>query len=234
MDSLSTRARLAGLLYLIVCLTGPVRLVYIPSVLLASSSPGNIAHDIAAHLSLMWTGVFCDLLTSTAELFLVLLLYRLLRDVEQEWATAMLVLGLKDVPIYFMNTLNDVGAILFAQGSNFLTAFEQPQREAMTMLFVTLHHYGVVINEIFFGLWLLPLGMLVYRSEFLPRVLGGWLIVNGFAYLAQNIAGILAPQYSSLVEAIAFPLQFGEVALVLWLLIMGAKPRIFPTRTAAA
>lgn len=230
MDSLSVRARIAGLMYLVVCLVGPVRLVYIPNVVLASDNAAAVARDIATHQSLMWTGIFCDLVTATVEVFLVLSLYRLMRDVQREWAVAMAVLGLMDVPIYFMNTLNDAGAVLFAKGADFLSAFDQPQREGMTMLFVTLHHYGTVINDVFWGLWLVPLGMLVYRSGFLPRFIGGWLVVNGFAYLAENISGILAPQYSSLVENIAFPLQFGEIAFVLWLLIMGARPSLFRLR----
>jgi Domain of unknown function (DUF4386) len=81
----------------------------------------------------------------------------------------------------------------------------------MTMLFLNLHHYGIVINEVFWGLWLLPFGLLVYKSGFLPRIIGAWLVLNCFAYLAQVVAGIL------------FPLQFGELAIMLWLLIVGAK-----------
>ncbi|MEO9263489.1 MAG: DUF4386 domain-containing protein [Candidatus Baltobacteraceae bacterium] len=223
MDSLNMRARIAGLLYLVVCIVGPVRLIYIPSVLFVAGSAPATAHNIAAHVGLMWTGIFCDLVTATTEVFLVLALYRLLGDVNRNWAITMLVLGLLDIPIYFMNTLNDVGAVLFARGAGFLSAFEQPQRDAMSMLFVTFHHYGVVINEVFWGLWLLPLGMLTYRSTFLPRILGVWLIFNGFAYLAQSVSGILFPQYNALVENITFPNQLGEVAFVLWLISMGAR-----------
>jgi len=112
----------------------------------------------------------------------------------------MLVLGLMDVPIFFVNSLNDVGALLFARGADFLPAFGEPQREAMVMLFLRLHHYGEVVNEVFWGLWLLPFGMLVYKSRFLPRLLGVWLMLNCFAYLAQNVTGILLPQYAAVVN----------------------------------
>ena len=225
MDSLNMRARVAGFLYLIVCLVGPVRLVYIPSVLFVSGNAALTAQNIASHQGLMWGGIFCDLVTSSAEVFVALSLYRLLGELNRNWAFCMVALALLDVPIYFMNTLNDVGAVLFARGADFLSPFTHAQQQAMTMLFVSLHHYGMVVNEVFFGLWLMPLGMLVYRSGFLPRLLGAWLIVNGFAYLAENVCGILLPQASDLVGTIAFPLQFGEVAFVLWLLVMGARPK---------
>lgn len=93
----------------------------------------------------------------------------------------------------------------------------------MVMLFLNLHHYGAIVNEMFWGLWLIPLGVLTYRSGFLPRFLGICLILNAFAYLAQNITGILWPQYLDAVANAAFPVQFGEVAFMLWLLIMGAR-----------
>jgi hypothetical protein len=93
------------------------------------------------------------------------------------------------------------------------------------MLFLRLHHGGVVVNEIFWGLWLFPFGVLVFRSRFLPRFLGVWLIINGFAYLALSFTGVLFPQYEDLVSNIAFPAQLGEVAIMLWLLIKGAKPQ---------
>jgi hypothetical protein len=99
------------------------------------------------------------------------------------------------------------------------------------MLFLRLHHGGVVANEIFWGLWLFPFGLLVYRSRFLPRFLGVWLIINGFAYLAVSFTGLLFPQYEQMVSNSAFPAMLGEPAIMLWLLIKGAKP---PALDAAA
>jgi hypothetical protein len=93
----------------------------------------------------------------------------------------------------------------------------------MTALFLNLHHYGIVVNEVFWGLWLLPFGILVHKSRFLPRLLGVWLMLNCFAYLVQVVAGVLLPQYAEMVSNIVFPVQFGEIAIMLWLLIMGAK-----------
>jgi hypothetical protein len=108
--------------------------------------------------------------------------------------------------------------------TDFLSAFEKPHRDALAMLFLRLHHDEVVAAEILWGLWLFPLAILVYKSRFLPRFLGVWLAINGFAYLAMSFTGLLLPQYEDSVSNIALPAQLGEVAFMLWLVIKGAKP----------
>jgi hypothetical protein len=99
------------------------------------------------------------------------------------------------------------------------------------MLFLNLHHHGFVVAEIFWGLWLVPLGLLVYRSRFLPRFLGVWIILAGFAWVVLSLTGILLPQYQDNVDTYAQPAFFGEIAFMLWLLIRGARP---PALDAAA
>ena len=79
--------------------------------------------------------------------------------------------------------------------------------------------------EIFWGLWLFPLAILVYRSRFLPRFLGVWLVLNGLAYLAMSFTGLLLPQYAETVGRLTVPALFGELALMLWLVIRGAEER---------
>jgi len=135
-------------------------------------------------------------------------------------------------PIYFLNTLNDAAALLFARGAEFLSVFDKPQRDALAMLFLRLHHHGVVANEIFWGLWLFPFGVLVYRSGFLPRFLGVWLILNGVAYLAISFTGLWAPQYEAVIFNSTLPATLGELAIMLWLLIKGA--RVPPLLASAA
>jgi len=225
LNSLSKNARIAGFLYLLLGLAGPVRLIYIPTVLFVSGNAASTVQNIVSHEALFRFGIFADLAAATLDILVVLALYRLLSGVDRALAVLMVVFGLCDVPIYFVNTLNDVGALTFARGADFLAAFSEPQREAMTMLFLALHRYGVIVNEVFWGLWLLPFGILVYKSGFLPRILGVWLVLNCFAYLAQSVTGVLMPQYLDRVATVAFPLQLGELAIMFWLLIVGAKPR---------
>ncbi len=217
-------ARIAGAVYLSLVFTAPLRLVYIPSALFVTGNATATANNIAAHEWLFRFGIVGDLLTGTLSIFVVLALYRLFKVVDQSQATLMVILGgLMVAPIYFLNSLNDAAALLLVRGADFLSIFEKTQRDALAMLFLRLHHHGVVANEIFWGLWLFPLAFLVIRSGFLPRLLGVWLIINGFAYVIDSFTGLLLPQYEEMVSNIMFPALFGELALILWLVIKGAK-----------
>jgi hypothetical protein len=225
MDSTKKNARVAGLLYLSL-LGAPLRLIYIPNHLFVSGNASATANNIVAHELLFRFGIVADLFTGVMALFLTLALYRLLKGVDQSLAVLMVILGsLMSTPIYFLNTLNDAAALLFARGADFLSVLDKPQRDAFARLFLRLHGQGVRVNELFWGLWLFPFGLLVYRSRFLPRILGLWLMANCFAYLATSFTGLLEPQYEQLVSNWAFPVMFGELAIMLWLVTMGAKER---------
>ena len=168
-------------------------------------------------------GIVADLISSVIFIFVVMALYRLLSGVNKTHASLMVILVLVSVAVGFMNVLNNVAALTLFRGADFLAVFEKPQRDALAMLFLRLHGQGNVINEIFSGLWLFPFGVLVIRSRFLPRILGVWLIINCFAYLALSFTGLVLPQYQDMVSRIAFPALFGEMAIMLWLVIKGAK-----------
>ena len=225
MTTLSRNARVAGLLYLTL-LIAPLRLLYIPAHLIVKGNAAATAANIGAHETLFRLGILTDLFTAVMGIFLTLALYRLFKGVDQFLAAMVVILGaLMVTPIYFLNTLNDAAALLLIRGADFLSVFDKPQREALAMLFLRLHSHGVLVNEVFWGLWLLPFGLLVYKSRFLPRILGIWLVLNCFAYLAQSVTGILWPQYEGTVANYSFPVMFGELAIMLWLIIMGAKER---------
>jgi hypothetical protein len=225
MSSTRNPGRVAGLLYLLL-LTAPLRLIYIPSTLFVHGNAAATASNIAAHESLFRLGMVCDLFTATAAIFLALALYRLLKGVNQTLAVLMVILGaLMVTPIYFLNVVNDAAALILARGAGFLSVFDKPQRDALAVLFLQLHHHGVLANEVFWGLWLFPFGALVYRSRFLPRFLGVWLILGGIGYVAISLTGFLFPPYEQTVANIAFPGMLGELAIMLWLVIKGANPQ---------
>ena len=218
--------RIAGFLYLILVVFAPYRLIYIPSKLFVHGNATTTASNIAAHEFLFRLGILSDLLCGTVLIFLVLALYRLLKGVDQNLAVLMVILGgMLPATIDFLNVLNDAAALLLVRGADFLSVFEKPQRDALAMLFLRLHHQEVLAAEILWGLWLFPLAILVYRSRFLPRFLGVWLIINGFAYLTISLTGLLVPQYEGMVSDYAFPALLGEIAIMLWLVIKGAKPQ---------
>jgi hypothetical protein len=133
--------------------------------------------------------------------------------------------GVMPAIIYFVGVVDDFGVLMVVRRADFLSVFDQPQREALAMLFLKLRDSQNTAAEVLWGIWLLPLALLVYRSRFLPRFLGVWLAIGGVAYVALSMAGTLWPQYERTVSMISQPATFSEVALTLWLLIKGAKPQ---------
>lgn len=230
MTALSKNARVAGVIYLVGSLVAIVRLVYIPNTLISDNVTATV-NNITTRELLFRFGIVSQLLTGVLWIFVTLALYRLFKEVDQGLAVLMVILGsLVVTPIFFMNSVNDAAALLFVRGGEFLSTFDKPQRDAFAMLFLRLNHYGVLANEIFWGLWLLPFGLLVYRSRFLPRVLGALLMLACFGYLANSFAGLLFPAYEDKVINFTEPVLNAELAIMAWLIIMGAKEK----RLAAA
>lgn len=224
MDSIKKQARFAGLLYLLACLPAPFALLYVPGKLIV---PGD-ATATAAHLrtseTLLRLGMAGELINAVAFIFVVFALYQLLKNVNKHQAAVMVTLFVVSVPISFFNVLNDVAASLLANGTGFLSAFEQSQLDALAYLFLRLHSHGFLVAQIFWGLWLFPFGLLVIRSGFIPRVLGFLLIIACFGYLAASFTSLLLPRYGHPVSSVAMIAEgLGELSTVLWLLIWGAK-----------
>ena len=235
MTLLSKNARVAGFLYILASVVGVVRLMYIPNVLFVSGNATATAANVAAHESLFRWGIVSSLLGAALWLFVPLALYRLLKGVDQTLAVLMVILGsLMQVPLFFCNTVNDVAALLLARGADFLSVFDKPQRDALAMLFLNLHHQLDLASLTFGGLWLLPFGLLVYRSRFLPRFLGVWLTLAGFAWLAFSLTSLLFPAYGDKAFSITQPIAMGEVATMLWLVIMGAKEKPLAATASAS
>jgi len=224
MEPTDKAARVAGAWYLSLVLIGFFSLMYVPGKLIVRGNAAATAGNILAHETLFRFGILADLVGAVVFILLGLALYRLLVGVNKTHASLMVAFVLISAAIGFMNTLNDIAALtLLRGGADFLSVFDKPRREALAMLFLRLGFQGNVINEIFWGLWLLPFGLLVMRSRFLPRILGVWLIVDCCAYVALSIIGLLLPQYYDVAFRSAFPALLGEVAIMLWLLIKGAR-----------
>jgi uncharacterized protein DUF4386 len=226
MSTTHNPGRVAGFIYLLLVVLAPFRLIYIPSALYVRGNATATANNIANHELLFRLGMVSDLLCGTILIFLTLALYRLFKGVNQNLAVLVVILGgLLPATIDFLNVLNDAAALMLVRGADFLSVFEKPQRDALAVLFLRLHHQEILAAEILWGLWLFPLAVLTYRSRFLPRFLGVWLTINGFAYLIISFTGLLLPQYEDMVSNIAFPALLGEMAFMLWLVIKGAKPQ---------
>lgn len=233
MDSLKKTARIAGLLYLLVVITGPFVLLYVPGKLFVPGDATATANNILANESLFRAYIVVGLVSELLFISVVLVLYRLLKGVNLELATIMVMLILFDAPLAFLSIANEVATLTFVRGADFLSVFDKPQRDAIATLLINIDRQGILVSEMFWGLWLLPLGLLIYRSGFLPRFLGVWLFINGLAYVILSFTGLLLPQYLEIVKQITMPTLFGEVALMLWLLIIGTKQKPLVDTTSA-
>ncbi|PYS94338.1 MAG: DUF4386 domain-containing protein [Acidobacteria bacterium] len=225
MRSIRNPGRVAGIWYLLLCVIGPLRLMYIPSKLFVSGNATATVNNIAAHEWLFRFGIVGDLACGVILIFLVLAFYRLFKRVDQNLAVLVVIFGgVMPALISFVSVVSDAAALMIVRGGKFLSVFDKPQRDALAMLFLRLRDHQNTAAEILWGVWLLPLAILVYRSRFLPRFLGIWLGINGFAYVIVSLTGILLPQYQGQVFTISTPALFGELAIMLWLVIKGAKP----------
>jgi len=217
--------RFAGLLYIMASIPGFFALAYVPSKLLVQGNATATANNIAAHEMLFRLGIAADLISQVMFIFVALALYDLLKGVNQRRALSMLTLILVAIPIAFLNEVNSIAALVLVRGADFLSVFDKPQRDALARLFLNLRGGGFEVAGIFWGLWLFPLGLLVYRSGFLPRFLGVLLMLGTLAYLANSFTSLVLPQHVAVVSRWMNPLQAVEVVFMLWLLIMGAKPK---------
>jgi hypothetical protein len=224
MNSIKKQARMAGLLYLLGSIPAPIGFMYVPSKLIVSGDATATADRIRASESLLRIGIASELLTKVVFIFLVLALYRLFKAVNETLARQMVILGaLVSAPIIFLNVLNEIAALILVSGADFLSVFDKRQLDALAYLFLRLHSQGIDVVAIFWGLWLFPFGMLVMRSGFIPRILGVLLIIAGFGNLAGSFTTLLLPQYAKVVGQFAMALAFGELPIIFWLLIWGAK-----------
>jgi hypothetical protein len=225
MSSTRNPGRVAGFWYLLLSIIAPLRLIYIPSKLFVDGSATATVNNIATHEWLFRFGIVGDLVCGVILIFLVLAFYRLFKGVDQNLAVLVVIFGgVMPALINFVGVVSDAGALMVVGGADFLSVFDKPQRDSLAMLFLSLRDHQNTAAEVLWGVWLLPLAMLVYRSGFLPRFLGVWLTINGFAYVTLSFTGVLLPQYQDKVFTISTPARFGELAMMLWLVIKGARP----------
>ena len=234
MSSTKNPGRFAGLLYVVMSIFGFFAMGYVPSKLIVHGNAATTANNIVASETLFRLGIAGELIGQAGFVFVALALYDLLKGVNRRHASLMVILIVVSIPIAFLNELNSIAALILVRGADFLSIFDKPQRDALAMLFLNLHFHGYVVNEIFWGLWLLPLALLVYQSRFLPRFLGVWLALGGFAWVILSLTGVLSPQNYDKVFTYSQPAAFGEIALMLWLVIKGARPPALDATAASS
>lgn len=214
-----TYARIAGVLYLLMIPLGIFGILYIPTTLIVAGDAAATAANIMASESLFRLSIVSALLVQLDQIFLVLVLYKLLKYVNKIHAVLMVVFALAAVPIAMFNELNHFAVLLLLGGADYLTVFGADQLQSQAMLFLDFHEQGILIAQVFWGLWLFPMGYLVYKSGFIPGIIGILLMIGCFGYLFDSIAIMLFPDFSG----IAGYTFIGELLLPLWLVIKGVN-----------
>jgi hypothetical protein len=222
MNPLNKIARIAGVLILLTAVLAPFSLIYVPSTLVVPGDAATTASNIVASEGLFRLGMVSDALVFLLEIAIVALLYVLLKPVNPTLSLVAAFSRLAMAVIQGINLLNYFFALLLLSGAGYLTVFSPDQLQALALLFLNAHEQVALIWGLFFGFHLLVLGYLVYRSGYLPRILGVVLVVTALCYLTQSFGNMLLPQYKAIFAAIGF-LAIIELAFPLWLLIKGVK-----------
>ena len=218
-------ARISGLLYLIVVLTGIFSLAYVPKNLFIWDDATKTLENISSSELLFRFSIISSVICYTAFLFLPILLYKLLRDVNTTYAKIMVILAMISVPISFSNLQNKLAILSLIRKENYLSNYSSAELETKVMFYLNQYDNGILLSMLFWGLWLFPFGYLVYRSGFLPKILGCLLMLGCFGYIINFTGDILIKDYSEIgiSKFISLPATLGEIGICLWLLVVGAK-----------
>jgi len=227
MSPSKTTARIAGLLYLSVILTGFFTLIHVPSQLEIPGDAVATVGNIEAAKPLFGSAIAAGVVCHAAFLVLPLVLYRLLGGVNRDVAALMVAFALVSVPISLHNLAHKLDVLTLLGGAGHLQAFTAAQLRNEVMLALEAYHNGALISEVFWGLWLLPFGYLVFKSGFIPKVLGVLLMLGCFGYLVNITGRVLVPGYadSAMASIVSVPSGLGEIGTCLWLLIAGVRER---------
>lgn len=156
------------------------------------------------------------------------MLYKLLQSVSSSHAKLMVIFAVVSVPVSLVNLQNKLGVLPFINGEEYTDVYSAQQLQSQVMLLLDRYDSGILIAQLFWGLWLFPFGYLVYKSGFLPKILGVLLIAGCFGYLINTFGETIIQGYNhySISKFIAIPASLGEIGICLWLLIFGVKNKI--------
>ncbi len=219
--SLSQQTRLTGFFYLLVVLTGIFSLMYIPSQFIDLEDPARTIANIQAYERLFRLGIVSSCLCYLFFFFLGMSAFQLLKQVSQPAALVMLGLVLCSIPIavFSVHSLTSILSIL--NDSRFSPASVN-EMEILVMRFLLSYIQGVSMSDLFWSTWLFPLGYLVYKSGFLPKLLGLLLMIGAVSYFLYFMGKIVFPE-SNIIPKLRTPASVAEITTCFWLLIVGAK-----------
>jgi hypothetical protein len=226
MASPKSLARIAGVLYLLVAIFSGFAFGYVLAKVYVPGDAATTAGNVVANSGLVRMGVVADLFQATVWVFLAMTLYILLKPVHQSAARAMVLLVAVGAAIVCLNDVFQFESVRVATDGSYAVALGAAGSSALVLLLLQIHHYGFLAAQIFFGLWLVPLGYLAYKSAMFPKALGVALIVGGACYLVGLLAVFLMPDFDfgeKINVFVTIPSAIAEISMVLYLLVIGVK-----------
>ena len=223
-SSIKTTARIAGFLYLFQIPLGVFGILYVPNGLMVPGNMATTASNILENEFLFRLSIVSAILCALVTIATALYIYKVLRFVNENYAKWILMFALIAAPMSMLNELNSFAVLLLLKSREFATIFTPGQLHSFISFFLDLHKSGYQIIGIFFGLWLLPMGYLVFKSSYIPKVIGVFLILTCLGYLIDFTTFFLYPNFGIVISEYTW---LGEVLMVFWLLIMGVNLRKF-------
>ncbi len=225
MTARNKTARIAGTLYLILIICGIINLLYIPSKFIVWTDASKTFENIVNSEFLFRLGIVSGIITFLTFLLLPLVLYKLLSKVNKVYASLMVLFALVSIPISFINILNKFSTLTLISKAEYLQELEITELQTQVMLHLDYYNNGIELSQIFWGLWLFPFGYLVYKSGFLPKLLGILLMAGCFGYLITFFGGFLYGDFHKTIFStiVGLPASIGEIGICLWLLILGTN-----------
>ncbi len=219
-----TKARIAGLLYLVITVAAPFGELYVRGQLIAKGDAAATAANIAANESLYRLGGSADLVAFACDVAVALLFYELLKPVSRSLSLMAAFFRLMHAAIVAVATLAFFAPLLILRGAPHMAAFTPEQLQGLAFTSLRLHGQGYNIGLVFFGVHCVLIGWLIFRSRFLPRIFGPLMAVAGLCYLINGFAALIAPAFKTQIyPAILMPAGVAELSLMIWLIAAGVN-----------
>jgi hypothetical protein len=217
-------ARLAGFVYLLLVITGIFNLVYVPTQLIVWADAAATVNNIKSNEFLFRSGIAAGVLCYIFYLLLPFILFELFKTVNKTMAVLMVILAVVSVPLSLFNMIDKYNVLTLLNSTQYLDVFTVEQINAKVMLLLRSYNNGIMIIQIFWGLWLFPFGYLVFKSSYVPKFFGVLLMLGCLSYLIKFFGAILYPEVE-IPRYIGRPGSLGEIGICLWLLIMSIKDK---------
>jgi hypothetical protein len=216
-------ARAAGLLYLIVIVAGIFAEIFVRERLIIAGDAAATTHNIVTHQLLYRWGFVAELIACVCNMPLAVIFYHLFNRVNRNLALLVVFFTLVGTAIESVSLLNHFEPLILLRGGPSLTALKAEQLQALVYTSLQLFEYGFSIALVFFGFYCLAIGYLIFRSTFLPRVIGVMLAIEGLGYLVNSFANFLAPEFAARFLPYLMASGLAEISFCLWLLVMGVN-----------